>query len=347
MLLKRILAMTLAVTIAVTMLAFPASAATARFLVTYTGGSAYTDDLTLDNFLLNYGLAEGTVGDYGLMITSILGETADYSVDKSYWCYFYNGEYSTVGTSGTVMKVGDRYEFQKVYDGDSWTTPALTNPKLTLTVSEAPANVETTAAGSGSSSSGSKEPTQEEVVVSSNSRYHAYPVRNADLDKSIDKFHIARFTNVSVITAAQLNTLRGKGVTKAQFDLVTPEGQLEFRYILSLNQVFRFAFRTGTSAEVSADKKSVRIITANTVYDKDNIVDLQIFCPGFVDTQPPALTVTFRSFTDKLKTGTVKVSYKTSNKFVRIVTPATGYITVSADESVSKDSKGNYLADAA
>jgi len=49
----------------------------------------------------------GSEGPYGMMITEINGETADYNVNGAYWSFTVNGEYGNYGVSE-----------QPVYDGD-------------------------------------------------------------------------------------------------------------------------------------------------------------------------------------------------------------------------------------
>lgn len=53
---------------------------------------------------LTYG---GTEGDYGIMISTVNGEVADYNVNGAYWSFYVNGEYCNYGI-----------ETQPVMDGD-------------------------------------------------------------------------------------------------------------------------------------------------------------------------------------------------------------------------------------
>lgn len=52
---------------------------------------------------------DGTEGEFGIMISAINGEVADYSVDQSYWGFYVNGEYCNYGI-----------DTQPVYDGDAF-----------------------------------------------------------------------------------------------------------------------------------------------------------------------------------------------------------------------------------
>lgn len=51
----------------------------------------------------------GTESEYGIMISSVNGEVADYSVDGSYWSFYVNGDYCQYGI-----------DMQPVYDGDAF-----------------------------------------------------------------------------------------------------------------------------------------------------------------------------------------------------------------------------------
>ena len=74
-----------------------------------------TDEDYLGPVLLAEELAVGEEGPYGLTISAVDGETADWNVDQSYWALFIGEEYATTGVSDTP-----------VYDGSSFTL-AYTN----------------------------------------------------------------------------------------------------------------------------------------------------------------------------------------------------------------------------
>lgn len=57
---------------------------------------------------------EGTDSEYGLTVTSVNGEVADFTVDASYWSFYVNGEYCNYGVSSQPVKDGDA--FQIVYE---------------------------------------------------------------------------------------------------------------------------------------------------------------------------------------------------------------------------------------
>jgi len=51
----------------------------------------------------------GTEGAYGMMITEVGGETADYSVNGAYWGFTVNGEYGNYGVSEQPVRDGDAF----------------------------------------------------------------------------------------------------------------------------------------------------------------------------------------------------------------------------------------------
>lgn len=58
----------------------------------------------------------GTDSDYGLMVSTVNGVTADYNVDASYWAFYINGEYCNYGIDTQPIADGDA--FQIVYTTD-------------------------------------------------------------------------------------------------------------------------------------------------------------------------------------------------------------------------------------
>jgi len=63
----------------------------------------------LGQLLLEEGLAEGETGEFGLMISAVDGETADWSVDQCYWALYIGDDYATVGADGIVLTDGGQY----------------------------------------------------------------------------------------------------------------------------------------------------------------------------------------------------------------------------------------------
>ncbi len=58
---------------------------------------------------------DGTTSEYGLYITTINGETADYNTDGSYWSIYVNGEYGSYGADAQPVADGDSFTF--TYEG--------------------------------------------------------------------------------------------------------------------------------------------------------------------------------------------------------------------------------------
>lgn len=73
----------------------------------------HTDAEYLGEVLAAEGLVEGEQGDYGLYITTVDGEEADYDEDGAYWALMCNGEYAQTGADTTPIRDGDT--FQLVY----------------------------------------------------------------------------------------------------------------------------------------------------------------------------------------------------------------------------------------
>lgn len=68
-----------------------------------------TEEEYLGPCLLSEGLVEGETSTYGLMITTVDGETADWNVDKSYWALYIGEEYATTGADTTPVNDGDSF----------------------------------------------------------------------------------------------------------------------------------------------------------------------------------------------------------------------------------------------
>lgn len=66
-----------------------------------------TDEEYLGTVLLSEGLIQGEEGPYGLMISAVDGETADWNVDQSYWALYVGEEYATTGIDLTPIHDGD------------------------------------------------------------------------------------------------------------------------------------------------------------------------------------------------------------------------------------------------
>ena len=68
-----------------------------------------TDEEYLGKLLLDEGLISGSDSSYGLYVEAVDGETADYSVDGSWWALSINGEFAQTGADTTPINDGDVY----------------------------------------------------------------------------------------------------------------------------------------------------------------------------------------------------------------------------------------------
>ena len=69
----------------------------------------HTDEEYLDKVLLTEGLITGTEGQYGLVVETVDGERADWTVDNAFWNIFIVEEAATTGISGVVVQDGGSY----------------------------------------------------------------------------------------------------------------------------------------------------------------------------------------------------------------------------------------------
>ena len=69
----------------------------------------HTDAEYLGEVLLAEGLVEGDESEYGLMITTVDGETADDSLQQ-WWCITREGEMLPTGADQTPIADGEQYE---------------------------------------------------------------------------------------------------------------------------------------------------------------------------------------------------------------------------------------------
>ncbi len=70
----------------------------------------HTDCATLGEALMEHGLVEGDMGDFGLYIKQVNGINADYDVDQTYWGFYSGGEYMMSGVDMTEIQGGESYE---------------------------------------------------------------------------------------------------------------------------------------------------------------------------------------------------------------------------------------------
>lgn len=69
-----------------------------------------TEEEYLGPVLLAEGLVSGDQGEYGLFITTVDGETADWSTDGSYWALYVGEEMAMQGADATPITDGGLYK---------------------------------------------------------------------------------------------------------------------------------------------------------------------------------------------------------------------------------------------
>lgn len=72
----------------------------------YTTGEEFLGDA-----LVSEGLIAGDESDYGLYVTEVDGETANWDDDGAYWAFYENGEYAMQGVDTTPITDGGEYSF--------------------------------------------------------------------------------------------------------------------------------------------------------------------------------------------------------------------------------------------
>lgn len=72
--------------------------------------SYQSEEEYLGALLFAEGLIKGDPGPYGLYITEVDGEVADYAKDKAYWALFEGEDYAMQGIDQTVFEDGDIFK---------------------------------------------------------------------------------------------------------------------------------------------------------------------------------------------------------------------------------------------
>ena len=72
----------------------------------------HTDKTTVGEALLELGLIEGDMGDYGLYVKKVNGITAEYEVDGTYWAFYIGDDYGMTGVDMTDIEAGATYAFK-------------------------------------------------------------------------------------------------------------------------------------------------------------------------------------------------------------------------------------------
>ena len=117
--------------------------ATFTVVVTDLDGSETTiqyasEATTVGEALLAEGLIAGDQSDWGLMVTTVNGITADWATENAYWAFYINGEYAITGVDSTELTDGATYGFVKTISytvlGEGTTTFYFTAKDIDNTV---------------------------------------------------------------------------------------------------------------------------------------------------------------------------------------------------------------------
>ena len=69
-----------------------------------------TNESYLGPVILDTGLVEGDMGDFGLYIHTVDGETADWNVDQGWWALYEGDQQAMTGADGVVLTDGGVYK---------------------------------------------------------------------------------------------------------------------------------------------------------------------------------------------------------------------------------------------
>ena len=74
----------------------------------------YTSEAeTVGEALVAEGLIAGDESEWGLMVTTVNGITADWATENAYWAFYIDGEYAQTGVDSTEITAGATYEMIK------------------------------------------------------------------------------------------------------------------------------------------------------------------------------------------------------------------------------------------
>lgn len=71
----------------------------------------HTDEEYLGAVLVAEGLIEGTDSEWGLYVTTVDGETADFAEDGSWWGLYQDGEMTPTGVDTTPIADGNSFQW--------------------------------------------------------------------------------------------------------------------------------------------------------------------------------------------------------------------------------------------
>ena len=81
-----------------------------------TAWNVSTNQKTVGAALLETELIKGDESDWGLMVSTVNGLLADYSVDLSWWAFYIDGEMAVTGVDTTDIEPGGTYAFVYTID---------------------------------------------------------------------------------------------------------------------------------------------------------------------------------------------------------------------------------------
>ena len=76
-----------------------------------TSWNVHTDAATVGDALLEIGLIEGTMFDFGLMVEYVNGIRADFTEDGAWWAFHIDGEMAMAGVDSIEIEEGVVYAF--------------------------------------------------------------------------------------------------------------------------------------------------------------------------------------------------------------------------------------------
>ena len=112
----------------------------------------YTSEAeTVGEALVAEGLIAGETSDWGLMVTTVNGITADWATENAYWAFYIDGEYAQTGVDATELTDGATYSFVKTISytvlGEGATTFYFTAQNVDGTVTKYEIHTDATTVG--------------------------------------------------------------------------------------------------------------------------------------------------------------------------------------------------------
>lgn len=71
----------------------------------------HTEAEYLAEVLVSEGLIEGQTSEFGLMVSTVDGELADWNVDQGYWALYVGEDYAVTGADATPIHDGDSFKW--------------------------------------------------------------------------------------------------------------------------------------------------------------------------------------------------------------------------------------------